>query len=233
MKSILSAYRREKKKVCNLKILGAGTNDIVYEPRWFAYKYMLFLHDINRSKKTKELKKCKEHSVENEDTSEREEEDVKESEGGNRGESEDGDLEILNSSPLNEGNIRSTFKKRLKRSGSNAPHKTTFEAIKSATEERRAGARDEFAAFGEVVAHKLRKLPTDQERDVVQFKINELLFKASMGIFRPVETNSFQTVSCSPYSSQHSSMAIDPSSWTFVGDNTSEIYENYRQYTDL
>lgn len=50
MKSILSAYRREKKKV--------GTNG-VYEPKWFAYKHMLFLHDINRSKKTKDSKKGK------------------------------------------------------------------------------------------------------------------------------------------------------------------------------
>lgn len=176
-----------------------------------------------------------EHLAENEDTSEREEEEVKESEEGNRGENEDGELEIRNSWPSDESNTKSTFKRRMKCSGINVPHKTdkSFETMKSVMEGRKAGVKDEFTAFGEVVAHKLRKLPTDQERDLVQFKINELLFKASMGIFRSVETNSFQTVSRSPYSSQHSSVPIDHSSWTFVSDNTSEIYENYRQYTDL
>ena len=44
--------------------------------------------------------------------------------------------------------------------------------------------RDEYSAFGEVVGHKIRKLGTEYEREIAQFKINEILLHASLGRFR-------------------------------------------------
>ena len=53
MKSMLAAYRREKKKVMDSTKSGAGTDNI-YIPKWYAYKHMKFLSDINRPRKTRE-----------------------------------------------------------------------------------------------------------------------------------------------------------------------------------
>jgi hypothetical protein len=47
-------------------------------------------------------------------------------------------------------------------------------------------SRDEYTSFGEVVASKIRKLPTAYERCLVQQKINTLLFEAEMGQFSSV-----------------------------------------------
>lgn len=56
--------------------------------------------------------------------------------------------------------------------------------MKSILQERGSRQRGQYSAFAEVVAHKMRKLPTDAERDIVEFKINEILFQAPMGHFR-------------------------------------------------
>lgn len=54
MKSILAAYRREKKKVTNAKKSGSGAEEM-YEPKWFAYQHMRFMHNVNRQRATREL----------------------------------------------------------------------------------------------------------------------------------------------------------------------------------
>lgn len=53
IKSLLAAYRREKKKVIESTKSGSATDNI-YEPKWYGYKHMKFLNDINRPKKTRE-----------------------------------------------------------------------------------------------------------------------------------------------------------------------------------
>lgn len=59
-----------------------------------------------------------------------------------------------------------------------------FEAMKSVLEKRQCKERDRFSAFGEVVGHKLRNLSTEAEQNIAEFKINEILFRASMGEYK-------------------------------------------------
>ena len=53
MKSVLSAYRREKRKVTLSKKSGSGTAD-VFEPTWFAYESLNFMSNINKPRRTRE-----------------------------------------------------------------------------------------------------------------------------------------------------------------------------------
>uniref|UniRef100_A0A8D8YS81 MADF domain-containing protein n=1 Tax=Cacopsylla melanoneura TaxID=428564 RepID=A0A8D8YS81_9HEMI len=53
LKSLLAAYRREKRKEADSRTSGVGTED-VYRSKWFAYKAMDFLKDYNKPRKTRE-----------------------------------------------------------------------------------------------------------------------------------------------------------------------------------
>ncbi|CAH1963938.1 unnamed protein product [Acanthoscelides obtectus] len=60
-----------------------------------------------------------------------------------------------------------------------------FTAMQSVMNQRELRhTRDEYSTFGEAVRHKIRKLSTEYEHEITQFKINEILLHASLGYFR-------------------------------------------------
>lgn len=76
---------------------------------------------------------------------------------------------------------------------------TTMQSVISERETRRN--RDEYSAYGEVVGHKIRKLATEYERNLTQYKINQILHHASMGHFRQNPHGSHTSQLSSPHNS--------------------------------
>jgi hypothetical protein len=78
-------------------------------------------------------------------------------------------------------------------------------------------SRDEYTLFGEVVASKIRKLPTAYERYLVQHKINTLLFEAEMGQF------SFVSNKCNASSTAESAISFMTDSAYSVAPSPSSL----------
>ncbi|XP_053978114.1 uncharacterized protein LOC128876038 [Hylaeus volcanicus] len=159
MKSLLAAYRRERKKILDSKRSGSGIG-ATYESKWFAYKHMKFLHDINKPRaiRATSIKMRRESESEvpenNEDSGE-----------GNS---------LKQFEPLGQG------KKRTAADRTDIAFTTMQELLNQELEKK----RDEYSIFGELMALEIRKLPTEHERTVVKFKIQEILFQAAMGAFK-------------------------------------------------
>jgi len=71
-----------------------------------------------------------------------------------------------------------TGKKNLKRKN-NQMAEEAYEVMKSVV--NRQEKRDEYYVFGEMIACKIKKLPTDYSKSTVQHLINNILYDAELG----------------------------------------------------
>lgn len=71
---------------------------------------------------------------------------------------------------------------------------------------------DEFDLFGQQIALKIRKLPSERVRNIVQYKINTVIFDAEMGSFNYTDSTctSQSSVSYQPFSAQRPSYNMNP-----------------------
>ena len=161
MKSILAAYRREKKKVTDAKISGSGAEEM-YEPKWFAYQHMKFMHNINRPRATRE-------SLNHTDDSCRNVSDISESNNEENGE---GSQPKANSNYMH-NRVKECGRREKEPDGKRFKLSDKVEI-----------AKDDCATFGEMVAHKLRKLPSDYDRLLAQRKIDDILHNMLIGVLR-------------------------------------------------
>lgn len=59
-----------------------------------------------------------------------------------------------------------------------------FGTMQAIMREKRDKQKDDCATYGEMVAHKLRKLPSDYHRALAQRKIDDILYNMLIGVLR-------------------------------------------------
>ncbi|KAF5300964.1 hypothetical protein FQA39_LY10934 [Lamprigera yunnana] len=177
-----SHFAREVKKKNDTNKSGSGSDER-YKSKWFAFKNLLFLRDRNKPRGTMDTEDNGTVDIENKEATE----ELREDEVGEN-------CPVI----LTQGRyIQGTS--------------TEFAInIMKSIQSRKMQARDEFSAFGEQVAMKIRKLSSPYAKFAVQNAINNILFEAANGTISQSTTSTFS--SQSDCNIQHKSSTIYPAS---------------------
>ncbi|XP_018568535.1 uncharacterized protein LOC108908865 [Anoplophora glabripennis] len=161
VKNLLSHFARELKKEGKSSKCGTISS---YKSKWFAYEAMMFLKDKNKSRRT----------INDED-------EVNSSE-------EDHSIDDPSQIPFTEDQTEKIDRTKTKQFTSPKEISTRKRKLENATDEDNVSTKenwknqqDEYTLFGELVAIRLRQLPTYHAKIVVQHIINTTLFDAQMG----------------------------------------------------
>ncbi|KAK4884071.1 hypothetical protein RN001_000342 [Aquatica leii] len=167
---LLSHFAREVKKENDTNKNG-NRSDERYKSKWFAFKNLLFLRDRNKPKGSTDTEDNGTVDIENKEATEELREDQV---GTNR-------PAILTQGAQVGTNARSLLKAHTS-SGRQQIIPVVNEAINlmKSIQSRKMQDQDEFSAFGEQLAMKMRKLSSPH---AVQNAINSILFEAEMGRF--------------------------------------------------
>lgn len=125
-------------------------------------------------------------------------------------------------------------RKRVFRSNESSPQSIAvaneaLSIMKDINERRQQ--KDEYSLFGDQIAVKIRKLPTEYAKNIVQHKINNILFDAAMGRFNhPAEAQSYRRSHTTPY---YTPFNISPASpYSSVSPSFSPLpYESPLRYS--
>ncbi|XP_037925752.1 uncharacterized protein LOC119660870 [Hermetia illucens] len=144
---------------------GSGTNE-VYESNWFAYKHLLFLKDVNVPLPTKDsiVEKNAQQGSNTHDI-----EETIADEG----------LEEMDTSnsfrkPAADGKITKKRRRNVTTNVSDEREEETYNFMKAVSEMK---TMDEYSAFGDYIAHKIRKLKSATLRSIAQNRINNIIFE--------------------------------------------------------
>ncbi|XP_055591253.1 uncharacterized protein LOC129743292 [Uranotaenia lowii] len=158
--NLKTSYNRERKKTCT----ASGSSP--KESSWFAFKYLQFLQPAIEPKKTR--------NTDLDDTQD---------------ENDTNEISLLNSSDYHEDQNeeplsvddaeRPSSSKRIKKHDS--PAEQAVKCMKMLCDN--VSARDEYSAFGDYIANKLRNSSRPKmETAVAQKKMNDILFELDLGL---------------------------------------------------
>ncbi|KAK4882292.1 hypothetical protein RN001_005611 [Aquatica leii] len=170
---LLSHFAREVKKENDTNKSGNGSDER-YKSKWFAFKNLLFLRDRNKPKGSTDTEDNDTVDIENKKATEELREDQV---GTNR------------PAILTQGAQVGTTPRFLPKGHTSRGRQENMPAVNEAInlmksiQSRKMQDRDEFSAFGEQVAMKMRKLSSPHAKFAVQNVINCILFEAEMGRF--------------------------------------------------
>ncbi|CAD7078071.1 unnamed protein product [Hermetia illucens] len=164
IKNLRSYFCKEFQKT-QTKKSGSGTNE-VYESNWFAYKHLLLLKDVNVPLPTKDsiVEKNAQQGSNTHDI----EETI-----ANEGLEE---MDTSNSfrKPAADGKITKKRRRNVTTNVSDEREEEAYNFMKAVSEMK---TMDEYSAFGDYIAHKIRKLKSATLRSIAQNRINNIIFQ--------------------------------------------------------